>query len=281
MQFFSKYKKFLSGLQKRGGRNNLGRITVAHRGGGNKRRFRHLTFFNLNNYFYKFYFFLNFTFFFSTVIFRILTVERDPFRNVLINLCQEVRWGFFFYKSLTNFKDYFVQEPTFYFLNSIFLHSDISVPNLSFNCNFLFNLKLGNALKNVELFSLRGPTLGRAQGSFCFLRRHCFKHSVVELSSKKFILVNKWSLATPCSLFDLRHLFFQKNRKKAGYSRWMGIRPTVKGRAKNPIDHPHGGKSGPGGVAVTPWGLITKGVKTRASFKILREEKCNRRFMRQ
>jgi len=117
--------------------------------------------------------------------------------------------------------------------------------------NYLSRFRTGSLLKNLEFSSLTGPKFGKALGSYCKIIRRLIDYSVIQLPSKKTIIINSCSLAntTQQRFFYFLPLLF---RKKAGYSRILGYKPSVKGRAKNPVDHPHGGKTGRGRIPVTP-----------------------------
>ena len=136
-------------------------------------------------------------------------------------------------------------------------------------------LPLGSCLKNVEHLPLKGPVFSQAFGSFCFLRRQFKRYCLIQFPSKHYNLLSSYNLCTPCPDFQLKNLqsFSEFSLKKAGFSRWKGIRPTVKGRAKNPVDHPNGGRTGPGGISRNPWGYLAKGPKTVSSFKKLKNIK--------
>jgi len=265
---FLKYKRLTKGSFKRkSGRNFFGRITVSHRGGGFKKKFRSIQYFNLSKHFLKFFYFFNFSYFSSFIFFKKLTIEKDPFRSENINLCQNLNWGFLTYKKvLPSFSNLF-KEPSFYF--NKFSFKNAFTQNLFFNSSFLFTLPLGSCLKNIEQFPLSGPIFGNAFGSFCFLRRQFANYSLIEFPSKKFVILSSANLCTPCSesQTNMLYSFTEFSKKKAGFSRWLGIKPTVKGRAKNPIDHPNGGRTGPGGISRNPWGFLAKGPKTVSSLK--------------
>lgn len=264
-----KYKQHITGgLFKKSGRNLFGRITVAHRGGGFKRKYRSLHFFNISNEFCKYIYTFNFVFFTEYLFFQKLTKEKDPFRSSEINLCQDLQWGFLKYKNLLPSYFNLFKEPSFYFLTKKY-QTNYYLNLIPSNSNYISQIPLGGYLKNIEQFPLSGPLFGRAQGSVCSLKRHFTYSSLIEFPSKNFAILSSFVLCTPCNetqynwLRDTRILL----KKKAGYSRWKGKRPTVTGRAKNPIDHPNGGRSGPGGFARTPWGMLAKGPKTSSKIK--------------
>jgi large subunit ribosomal protein L2 len=144
------------------------------------------------------------------------------------------------------------KEPSFYFSvkKNYLSFSD----QIFLNSSFLFTLSLGSYLKNVEKFPLKNPIFSQALGSICSLKRQFSNYSLIELPSKNVILLSSFNLCTPCSDFQTNTLknVISFSKKNAGFSRRKGIRPTVKGRAKNPVDHPNGGRTGPGGISRNP-----------------------------
>ena len=128
----------------------------------------------------------------------------------------------------------------------------------------LQNIPVGTNIHNIELYPNKGGQVARSAGTHGKLIKKDIKTSLVRLTSgKQITILNKCS-ATIGILSNLDNK--NKNIGKAGRSRWLGIKPTVRGVVMNPIDHPHGGgegKTSGGRCSVTPWGIPTKGYKTR------------------
>lgn len=130
-------------------------------------------------------------------------------------------------------------------------------------------LPKGTIIHNIELKPGAGGQIARAAGTYAkLLSKHSFGYAVIRLKSGKLRLIHLDCLATIGQVSNKDKIFTKLG--KAGASRWLGIRPTVRGVAMNPIDHPHGGgegKTSGGRHPVTPWGILTKGKKTRKNKK--------------
>jgi large subunit ribosomal protein L2 len=229
-------KSLVRPLKKSGGRNSYGRVTARHRGGGHKRRYR-LIDFKRNK---------------LEVPAKVATIEYDPNRTTRIALLhyvdgekryilapQELRVG-----------DMVVSSPT----------ADIKPGNTL----PLQNIPTGTLVHNVELKPGKGGQMARAAGSSAQLMAKEGKQAHLKLPSGEVRMVPVDCRATIGQLSNVE----QENVSlgKAGRKRWVGKRPHVRGVAMNPVDHPMGGgegKSSGGRHPCTPWGVPTKGYKTR------------------
>lgn len=238
--FFYNVKKLILKKKKSLGRS-YGQIVCWHKGGGVKRNYRLLSKSNFNN---------------SFGIVR--SVEYDPNRTSYIGLIQS-KEGFFYYKPVS----------------SLVKINDI----ISFAEDNYFRLKQGDIIKlryipvgslifNIEKYPGSGPIYGRAAGSKAYLVYKDLEYGKVKLSSGEERIFNLNCTAYLGVPSNSNHKFNKKY--KAGSVRLLNKRPTVRGTAMNPIDHPHGGgqgKSTPGRPSVSPWGKLTKGVPTKKNNK--------------
>jgi large subunit ribosomal protein L2 len=215
------------------GRNNLGRITVRHRGGGHKQKYR------LINYKY------------NDKSLKIKNIEYDPNRTCFICLAINEH-NTLSYKLLT--------EGTS--VGDVLSNQDFK------NGNFfkLQDIPLGSLIHSLEIKPGKGAQLARSAGTYAKLLQKNLKLNLakVQLSSKSYYYLPLNCFATLGTISNMFHK--NKNLAKAGRSRWLNKRPSVRGVAMNPVDHPHGGgegKTSGGRPSVTPWGKITKGKPTR------------------
>lgn len=230
-------KSLLSGLlAKRGGRNNLGRITVRHQGGGHKRKYRIIDF--LRNK--------------DNIPAKVEKIEYDPNRtaNIALLLYADGERTYIIAP-----KDLKVGET---------VQSGSDAPIKIGNCLPLKKIPVGANIHCVELKKDKGAQLARSAGSSVQLLAKEAGYALLKLKSgetRKVILDCRATIGeVGNSDHNLRAL------GKAGAKRWLGKRPTVRGVAMNPVDHPHGGgegKTSGGRHPVTPWGQPTKGYKTR------------------
>jgi len=223
--------------QRAKGRNNQGRITIRHKGGGHKRLYR-LIDFKRNKYNVK-----------GTVI----SIEYDPNRNAFISLIQ--------YED--GEKRYILHPENLKIGDNVYAgnESEICIGNsLS-----LEKIPLGTDVHNVELFPGKGGQLIRSAGTSAKILAKENNFVVLRLSSKEIRLFKKECRATVGRISNSE--FYNVVLGKAGRNRWKGIRPSVRGSVMNPVDHPHGGGEGrsPIGHArpLTPWGKPALGMKTR------------------
>jgi large subunit ribosomal protein L2 len=226
-------KSKLKGLKNSAGRNNSGKITVRHKGGGHKKRYRELNFFRTNE---------------STGI--VLSIEYDPYRNANIVSVYD-----------------FLNKHFFYMIAPKELRTgDIvkSGPNAESKLGHslpIAAIPVGSHIHNISPKALRKAQISRAAGTFSYLKEKTLKYAKIELSSGEQRIISPKCYATIGVVSN--ELTFLTQLGKAGRSRWLNRRPTVRGVAMNPVDHPHGGgegkKSGPG---KTPWGKPVKIGKT-------------------
>lgn len=229
-------RSLLAPLKKSGGRNNRGRITVRHRGGGHKRRYRIIDFKRA-----KF-----------GVPGRIATIEYDPNRTARI--------------ALVNYKDgeksYIIAPEGIGVGDEIVAGPDVEIR--TGNALPLKNIPAGTMVHCVELKAGKGAQLARSAGASVQLTGKEGGYGYLRLRSGEIRRVRLECLATIGVVGNNDHKNIDLG--KAGRRRWLGIRPTVRGVAMNPIDHPHGGGEGRtsgGRHPVTPWGVPTKGYRTR------------------
>jgi large subunit ribosomal protein L2 len=238
-------KALTSGLTKKAGRNSFGRITSFHKGGGHKRKYRFIDF-KRQLYNNK-----------ATV----LKIEYDPNRTSFIALVQYESGALSYILAPQNLKIGDTVESIFKIdSNSINIdhasHIGTSLP--------LFLVPKGTLIHNIELKPGKGGQIARAAGTFGkLIEKYKNGYASVELNSGSIRLVPLHSIVTLGSVSN------KENENvvlgKAGAGRWLNKRPTVRGVAMNPIDHPHGGGEGKskGRPSVSKWGKLTKGKKTR------------------
>lgn len=234
-------KKLVLGKRRINGRNVSGIITVNHRGAGHKRRFRIIDFLmSLKN-----------------VPGQLKSIEYDPNRSSFISLV-------YFLNGIACYR----LTPEKAVLGDLILNSTDKIDkNNFFNGNnyFIRNFSLGVNLYCLSRKNGSKAVFSRAAGAQALLMRKSLFFSVVKLRSGNEYKLNNLSIACFGVVSNSSHCF--KKLRKAGQSRWCGVRPTVRGEAKNPVDHPHGGRTRGGRPDVTPWGIITKGKKTRKKNK--------------
>ena len=234
-------KSLLAPLNKKSGRNSYGRITVRHRGGGNRKKYRLIDFkrqkFDISG--------------------KVLTLEYDPNRSAHIALIQ--------YED--GEKRYIIAPNGLKVGDTILAGKDADIkPG---NALPLENIPTGTFIHNVELYPGKGAQLARAAGNMAQLMAKEGRLALLRLPSGELRNVPINCMATIGQVGNLDH----ENVKigKAGRKRNMGIRPTVRGSVMNPNDHPHGGGEGKSPVGrpgpVTPWGKPALGYKTRKKHK--------------
>ncbi len=233
-------KSLLKPIRKSGGRNNKGRVTAYCRGGGHKRMYRVVDF-KRNKY---------------NIPARVASIEYDPNRSARIALLHYADGE----------KRYIVAPDTLKVDDQ--LMSGESVENRIGNAMPLGKMLLGTTVHNIELRPGKGGQMARSAGSFCQLVAKEGGKVTLKMPSGEMRTVPEKCYATIGQVSNLDH----KNivYGKAGASRWRGIRPSVRGVAMNPVDHPMGGGEGRtsgGRHPCTPWGKPTKGYKTRSKRK--------------
>ena len=241
--FYSIRKTLSFGFTNNGGRNFLGRICVHHQGGGNKRLYNYIDFYRrLNNF---------------GIICNII---KDSFRSAFI--------GCIFY---TNGLISYIIIAESNVKNTLVYSGDIIKNTNCFNIGSaipILNIPLFSIINNIELFPLSGSKLVRSAGVGAVLTGFLNNKAILKLSSGWQCSIDQHALATLGFVSNSQHKYLIL--KKAGRNRAMGIRPTVRGVAKNPCDHPHGGgegKKSPPRAQVTPWGKFTKGTPTTNTIK--------------
>ena len=224
-----------------GGRNNRGIITTRHKGGGHKRRYR-LIDFKRNKY---------------DIEGKVISIEYDPNRNANIALIQYQDGD----------KRYILHPEKLKIGDSIFSGKNIEIS--IGNSLPLDRIPLGTDVHNVELFPGKGGQIIRSAGTSAKILAKENNFVVLRLSSKEIRLFKKECSATIGKVSNSD--FYNVVLGKAGRSRWLGIRPTVRGSVMNPVDHPHGGGEGRCPIGkprpLTPWGKPALGMKTRQKKK--------------
>lgn len=230
-------KSLTKGNHRAKGRNNQGRITTRHKGGGHKRLYRTIDF-KRNKY---------------DIEGKVIAIEYDPNRNSDIALIQY----------LDGEKRYILHPEKLKIGDTII--SSKNSPNNIGNALCLENIPLGTDVHNVELQPGKGGQLARSAGTTAKILAKENNFVVLRLSSKEIRLFRKECFATIGRLSNSD--IYNVKLGKAGRSRWLGIRPTVRGSVMNPVDHPHGGGEGRCPIGkprpLTPWGKPALGVKTR------------------
>ncbi|OEH93191.1 50S ribosomal protein L2 [Bacillus solimangrovi] len=230
-------KSLLAPLHKKGGRNNQGKLTVRHQGGGHKRKYRIIDF-KRNK---------------DGIPGRVATIEYDPNRSANIALINYVDGE----------KRYILAPKTLEVGMEVMSGSeaDIKVGNAL----QLKDIPVGTVIHNIELKPGRGGQLARSAGASAQVLGKEGKYVLVRLTSGEVRLILATCRATIGQVGNLEHELI--NIGKAGRSRWLGKRPTVRGSVMNPNDHPHGGGEGRAPIGrkspMSPWGKPTLGFKTR------------------
>ncbi|NLL13494.1 MAG: 50S ribosomal protein L2 [Fibrobacter sp.] len=235
------YKPLTEIKKKCSGRNNRGVITVRHRGGANKRFYRIIDFkrdkFNIPGI--------------------VETVEYDPNRSSFIALVKYADGERRYILATINMKP------------GMKIISGENVEIAEGNCMPLKNIPLGTQVHNIELKEGKGGQMARSAGAYAEILAKENKIVHLKLPSSEIRIVRENCLATIGQVSNAEHMNIVIG--SAGRKRHMGIRPTVRGVAMNPIDHPMGGgegKTAGGGHPVSPWGQKTKGLKTRNKRKL-------------
>jgi large subunit ribosomal protein L2 len=234
-------KRLLGKIHKTGGRNNNGRITTRHIGGGHKRRYRIIDFKRQKD----------------GIPAKVAAIEYDPNRSARIALL------------------HYVDGEKRYILAPLRLRVGDTVMSGSAadirpgNALPLRDIPTGTVIHNIELKPGRGGQLCRSAGVGAQLMAKEGDYATVRLPSSEMRLIHLACRATIGQIGNVTHENLTGG--KAGRSRWKGKRPTVRGSAMNPVDHPHGGgegKSNSGRHPVTPWGVPTHGYRTRKKHKL-------------
>ena len=229
-------KSLLAPVRKKGGRNNRGRITMRHRGGGAKRTYRIIDFKRKKH----------------NIPARVASIQYDPNRSANIALL--------FY--LDGEKRYIISPNGLKVDDMVVSGEEVEVK--VGNAMHMENIPLGTFIHNVEIKKDRGGQIARGAGTSAQLVAKDAGFGHIRLPSGEVRMVPLNCMATIGQVGNIQHENIVLG--KAGAKRWMGIRPKVRGVAMNPVDHPMGGgegKSSGGRHPCTPWGKPTKGLKTR------------------
>ncbi len=228
-------RALLRARKNRAGRNSSGRITVRHRGGGNRKLYRCIDFKRDK----------------INIPARVATIEYDPNRSARIALLH-----------YADGEKRYILAPQGLRVGALLMSGPEVEPQLG-NSLPLARIPLGQPIHNIELQPRQGAKLVRSAGQAALLMSREGRYANVKLPSGEIRMININCFATLGQVGNLDHENYSYG--KAGHSRWLGIRPTVRGRAMNPVDHPLGGGEGKatGGHPRSPWGLYTKGKKTR------------------
>ncbi len=234
-------KSLTKGGKRDMGRNNAGRITTRHKGGGNKRRYRMIDF--LYNKF--------------NIPAKIASVEYDPNRTSFISIAV-----------YADGEKRYVLTPKGMKVGDTFIVSE-TAPLTPGNRLPLKNIAVGTFVYNVELKQGGGAKLGRSAGTFIQVIANDEGYTSLKMPSGEIRKVHEKCYASIGEVGNSENKL--RNYGKAGASRWKGIRPTVRGSAMNPVDHPYGGGEGAQGRGTrrpkTKWGKVTGGRKTRTPKK--------------
>lgn len=229
-------KKKIKGLTNSSGRNNSGRITVRHKGGGHKKKYRQIEF---NRKFES--------------IGITCGIEYDPNRNANIASIYNFNSNTFFY----------ILAPKNLKTGDI-VKSGSNIKAKLGNSLPISEIPIGSLIHNISRTQIKPSQISRSAGTFSCLKEKTLYHAKLELSSGEHIIVSPKCYATIGIVSNELSSLTQKG--KAGRSRWLNKRPTVRGVAMNPIDHPHGGGEGKkSGKGKTPWGKPTKRGKINTS----------------
>ncbi len=231
------YKPLLEPLHKKAGRNNKGRVTMRHRGGGHKRMYRVIDF-KRNR---------------DGVPAKVLTIEYDPNRSARIALVE-----------YEDGQKAYILHPKGLMVGDTIV-SGAGADIKPGNAMPLADIPVGTLIHAVEFQPGKGAAIARSAGTSLQLMGKEGKYAIVRMPSSEMRRILLTCRATIGEVGNADHSNISIG--KAGRSRWLGIRPTVRGTAMNPVDHPHGGGEGKnhtsGRASVSPWGMPSKGYKTR------------------
>lgn len=233
-------KSLVVPLKKNAGRNSSGRITVRHKGGGHKRIYRIIDFKRDKD----------------GVPAKVAAIEYDPNRSARIALLHY----------LDGEKRYIIAPHGLQVGQMVESGPDADIK--VGNALPLANIPVGTIIHNIELYPGHGGQLVRSAGTSAQLMAKEGKYATIRLPSGEMRLVLQTCRATIGQVGNIDHENITIG--KAGRNRWLGIRPTVRGSAMNPVDHPHGGGEGKAPIGrhpVTPWGKPALGVRTRRKNK--------------
>jgi large subunit ribosomal protein L2 len=236
-------KELTRPLKKSGGRNNLGRLTSRHRGGGHKRKYRVVDFRRKKR----------------GVVAEVLAIEYDPNRSARIALLR-----------YEDGEKAYILAPVGLAVGAKVSAGESAEPEPG-NALPLRLIPLGTQIHNLEIVPGRGAQIIRSAGTAATLANREAGYALVKLPSGEIRKIHEDCYATIGQVGNVEHMNVSSG--KAGRSRWLGRRPHVRGMVMNPVDHPMGGgqgKSKGGGGRhhpVSPWGQLAKGFKTRRKHK--------------
>ena len=232
-------RSLIAPLKKSGGRNVHGRITVRHRGGGHKRMYRLIDFKRER----------------LDMPAKVIAIEYDPNRSSRLALVE--------YPDKQ--RRYILAPLGLKVGDEVVSSRSENVEIKVGNCLSLRHIPQGTFIHNIELISGKGGQIIRSAGSYAQIMAKEGDFAHLKLASGEIRLIDLDCLATVGQVGNIEHE--AQVIGKAGKMRWLGIRPTVRGAAMNPVDHPHGGGEGKSGQGnphpVSKWGMPTKGYKTR------------------
>ena len=234
-------KSLVVSLKKNSGRNNQGKITVRHQGGGYRTKYR-LVDFKRNK---------------DGIPAKVMTIEYDPNRTANIALI-----------CYADGQKSYILAPYGLKVGDTLMNGETAEVRTG-NCLPLANIPVGSSIHNIELYPGKGGQLVRSAGNSAQLMAKEGKYATLRLPSGEMRMVPIGCRATIGQVGNIDHELI--NIGKAGRKRHMGIRPTVRGSVMNPNDHPHGGGEGRTSIGrpgpVTPWGKPALGLKTRKKSK--------------
>ncbi len=228
-------RSLLRSAKHHAGRNSSGRITMWHHGGGNRQMYRCIDFKRDK----------------TAIPAKVVSIEYDPNRSVRIALLHYV-----------DGEKRYILAPNGLRVGATLISGPEAEPVMG-NALPLAKIPLGLQIHNIELHPHQGAKFVRSAGLAALLISRKDKFANIKLPSGEIRMINVNCMATIGQLGNLDHENYVYG--KAGHSRWLGIRPTVRARAMNPVDHPMGGGEArsTGGHPRSPWGLYAKGKKTR------------------
>ena len=232
-------RALLAPVKRKGGRNNHGRITTRHQGGGHKRRYRIIDF-KRNK---------------LGIPAKVVAIEYDPNRTARIALL-----------AYADGEKRYILAPNEITVGQTVVAGPDAAPDAG-NCLPLARVPLGTFVHAIEMKPGKGAQLARSAGTYAQLVAKDGGFATLMLPSREVRLVPATCMATVGTTSNPDHMNMEQG--KAGRNRWRGIRPTVRGVVMNPVDHPMGGGEGKasGGHPKSPWGQMAKGFKTRKKNK--------------
>jgi len=235
-------KALTTSLKRSAGRNNTWRITIRHKGSGHAKKYRLVDFFMTDK---------------KTIPAKVETVEYDPYRSGFIALICYADGE----------RRYILAHNTIKVGDSIITNDSAQLTDG--NRMEIWNIPVGIKVFNLELIVGQGASSIRSAGTYGTINSQEGEYTQVKMPSGEIRLVHKKCFATVGQVSNPDHN--QVVIGKAGRSRWMWKRPTVRGKAMNPVDHPHGGWEGRSPIGMkapkTPWGMVALGKKTRSRKK--------------